>query len=85
MRKLTSVKKGQYLALEELRKNYDSDVIGLKLGREYVVVVFGNSLLNDVFHGDEFQGRPDNFFMRLRTMGKRRGEHCHCHCHTYTT
>lgn len=61
------------MALEELRERYKSDVIGLKLGREYVVVVFGNDVLNDIFHRDEFQGRPDNFFMRLRTMGKRRG------------
>lgn len=71
--KLASAKGGQYLALEELRKRYGSDVIGLKLGCEHVVAVFGNDLLNDTFHRDEFQGRPDNFFMRLRTMGKRLG------------
>jgi len=73
--KLASAKGGQYLALEDLRKRYNSDVIGLKLGREYVVVVFGDVLLNDTFHRDEFQGRPDNFFMRLRTMGKRLGKY----------
>lgn len=73
--KLASIKNGQYKALEELRKKYNSDVLGLKLGREYVVVVFGQDLLNNVFHREEFQGRPDNFFMRLRTMGKRRGKH----------
>lgn len=73
--KLAFDKGGQYLALEELRKKYNSDVIGLKLGREYVVVVFGNALLNETFHRDEFQGRPDNFFLRLRTMGKRLGKY----------
>lgn len=73
--KLTADKNGQYLALEELRKRYNSDVIGLKLGNEHVIVVFGNALLNDTFHRDEFQGRPDNFFMRLRTMGKRLGKY----------
>ncbi|XP_026810566.1 probable cytochrome P450 305a1 isoform X2 [Rhopalosiphum maidis] len=71
--KLSSIKGGQYLAFEELRQRYNSDIIGLKLGREYVVIVFGNDLLNETLHRDEFQGRPDNFFMRLRTMGKRRG------------
>lgn len=71
--KLSSIKDGQYLAFEELRQKYNSDIIGLKLGREYVVIVFGNNLLSETFHRDEFQGRPDNFFMRLRTMGKRRG------------
>ncbi|XP_025194392.1 probable cytochrome P450 305a1 [Melanaphis sacchari] len=71
--KLSSIKNGQYLAFEELRQRYNSDIIGLKLGREYVVVLFGNDLLKKTLVGDEFQGRPDNFFMRLRTMGKRRG------------
>jgi len=73
--KLAATKNGQYLALEELRQRYKSDIVGLKLGREYVVIVFGNDLLNETFHRDEFQGRPDNFFMRLRTMGKRRGKY----------
>nr|UOW66142.1 cytochrome P450 305A1 [Rhopalosiphum padi] len=71
--KLSSIKGGQYLAFEELRQRYNSDIIGLKLGREYVVIVFGNDLLSETLHRDEFQGRPDNFFMRLRTLGKRRG------------
>jgi cytochrome P450 family 2 subfamily L len=72
--KLSKAKGGQHLALEELRQIYKSDVIGLKLGHEHVVVVFGNDLLNDTFRKDEFLGRPDNFFMKLRTMGLRRGE-----------
>lgn len=75
LKKLTSAKGSQYLAFEELRKRYNSDVIGLKLGSEKVIVVFGNDLMNDVCHRNEFQGRPDNFFMRLRTMGKRMGKY----------
>ncbi|XP_060840673.1 probable cytochrome P450 305a1 [Rhopalosiphum padi] len=71
--KLSSIKGGQYLAFEELRQRYNSDIIGLKLGREYVVIVFGNDLLSETLHRDEFQGRPDNFFIRLRTLGERRG------------
>ncbi|CAI6348699.1 unnamed protein product [Macrosiphum euphorbiae] len=71
--KLAATKNGQYLAFEELRQRYKSDIIGLKLGREYIVTVFGNDLVNETLHRDEFQGRPDNFFMRLRTLGKRRG------------
>jgi hypothetical protein len=84
--KLSSIKNGQYLAFEELRQRYNSDIIGLKLGREYVVIVFGNDLLSETLHRDEFQGRPDNFFMRLRTMGKRRGKYLisyHIKCQTY--
>lgn len=72
--RLASVKNGQYLALEEFRQRYNSDIVGLKLGSEYVVVVFGNGLISEILNRDEFQGRPDNFFLRLRTMGKRRGK-----------
>jgi len=84
--KLSSIKGGQYLAFEELRQRYNSDIIGLKLGREYVVIVFGNDLLSETLHRDEFQGRPDNFFIRLRTLGERRGKDItinHIKCQTY--
>ncbi|XP_050545535.1 probable cytochrome P450 305a1 isoform X2 [Daktulosphaira vitifoliae] len=71
--KLSSALGGQHKALENLRNQYNSDIIGLKLGHENVVVVYGNNLINEILHGEEFQGRPNNFFIRLRTMGKRLG------------
>ncbi|XP_050429300.1 probable cytochrome P450 305a1 isoform X2 [Adelges cooleyi] len=71
---LSATSGGQYKAFEKLRLRYNSDVIGLKLGCEYVVVVFGDALISDTLHREgPFLGRPDNFFMRLRTMGERRG------------
>lgn len=73
--KLASAKNGQYLALEDLRNRYKSNVIGLKLGSGYVVVAFGDVLLKDTFHREEFQGRPDTFFLKLRTLGKRLGNY----------
>jgi len=72
---LEYAKGGQYLAFEELRKRYKSDVIGLKFGNQLVVIVFGDVLVNEIFHREEFQGRPDTFFLRLRTLGKRLGKY----------
>lgn len=52
-------------------KEYDSPVLGLKLGSEYVVVALTYPIVRAVHTGDEFDGRPNNFFIRLRTMGSR--------------
>lgn len=65
---------GMHLAAEELSKKYASNVIGLKLGSERVVLVMKYDLVKEVLTRDEFNNRPDNFFMRLRCMGTRRGE-----------
>lgn len=46
-------------------------MIGLKLGRELVVVAFTYPIVKEIHTRDEFDGRPDNFFLRLRTMGTR--------------
>lgn len=63
-----------HLAAEELSKVYNSDIIGLKLGRENVVIVTKYKLVKEILTRDDFTGRPDNFFMRLRCMGTRRGK-----------
>nr|WCC58048.1 cytochrome P450 [Pharsalia antennata] len=76
LRKLSRALGGQYLALIELAKRYKTNVLGLKLGSEYVVTVFSYPVIKTVLLGDEYDGRPDNFFMRLRTMGTRRGITC---------
>ncbi|XP_056631073.1 methyl farnesoate epoxidase-like [Diorhabda sublineata] len=49
------------------------EVVGMKLGRNYVVGVFGADLIKEVLNREEFDGRPDGFFFRLRTFGKRLG------------
>ncbi|XP_058053553.1 probable cytochrome P450 305a1 [Anopheles bellator] len=67
---------GQHKAFEVLGKSYGSDVIGLKLGREYVVVALNYAAVSEVHRNDVFAGRPDNFFIRLRTMGTRLGVTC---------
>lgn len=76
VRKLARASGGQHLAFEALSKQYNSPVIGLKLGREYVVVALQYPAVREVHSKEEFDGRPDNFFLRLRTMGTRLGVTC---------
>lgn len=76
IRKLARQYGGQHKVFEMLGKRYRSDVIGLKLGREYVVVALNYPAVNEVHRNDVFAGRPDNFFIRLRTMGTRLGVTC---------
>lgn len=61
--------KGQHWVFERWMKEYNSPVIGLRLGGENVVVAMTYPMVRAIHTGDEFVGRPDNFFLRLRTMG----------------
>lgn len=62
---------GQHKAFEKLSERYGKPLIGMKLGRELVVVAFTYPLVREIHAREEFDGRPDNFFLRLRTMGTR--------------
>ncbi|KAF4524877.1 hypothetical protein B566_EDAN011207 [Ephemera danica] len=66
----------QHLALSYLSRLYDSPVIGLKLGGQVAVAVTGYEAVHHVLTSEEFEGRPDNFFIRLRSMGTRKGITC---------
>lgn len=67
---------GQHILFEQWAKRYQSQLLGLKLGQEYVVVALGHELVREVQLQEVFEGRPDNFFLRLRTMGTRKGITC---------
>ncbi|KAH8373324.1 hypothetical protein KR009_000622 [Drosophila setifemur] len=67
---------GQHILFERWSEQYQSDLLGLKLGQEYVVVALGHELVREVQLQEVFEGRPDNFFLRLRTMGTRKGITC---------
>ncbi|CAG9771581.1 unnamed protein product, partial [Ceutorhynchus assimilis] len=73
LRKLAKYYGGQHLAFEELSRRYDTNVVGLKLGQERIVCACSYQSVKQVMTSDEFLGRPDNFFFRLRTMGARLG------------
>jgi hypothetical protein len=57
-----------------MSEEYKSPVIGLKLGNERTIVVLTHDVVQQVHTKEEFEGRPYNFFIKLRSMGARRGE-----------
>ncbi|KAJ8930071.1 hypothetical protein NQ314_017178 [Rhamnusium bicolor] len=61
-----------HLVWRELSEVY-GHIVGLKLGRNLVVTVFGAEAVREVLSREDFDGRPDGFFFRLRTFGKRLG------------
>ncbi|CAH2034746.1 unnamed protein product, partial [Iphiclides podalirius] len=73
VKKLAKKHGSQWKGLSFLAKEFSTDILGLKLGRELVVVVYGLKNIRQVFTEKEFEGRPDNFFIRLRCLGKRLG------------
>lgn len=48
-------------------------VLGLKLGNQKLVVISTHDLVKQVLLQNEFNGRPDGFFFRVRSFGKRKG------------
>ncbi|CAH1391662.1 unnamed protein product [Nezara viridula] len=73
IKKLSKKFNGLQGAFIELSKQYRTDVLSVSMSGEYSVVVQGKELIDEVLRGDEFQGRPNNFFIKLRSMGARRG------------
>ncbi|XP_072930634.1 probable cytochrome P450 305a1 [Epargyreus clarus] len=63
----------QTKAFKYLSEEYATDVLGLKLGSDLLVVVYGEKNIRQVFTEKEFEGRPNSFFIRLRCLGKRMG------------
>ncbi|KAB0792145.1 hypothetical protein PPYR_14104 [Photinus pyralis] len=61
-----------HLVHEEFSRTY-GPVVCFKMGRNIVVTVSGVEAIREVLTRDEFDGRPDGFFFRLRTFGKRLG------------
>ena len=75
LKRLCREKKYLHLALDHLAQQYDSPVIGLKLGHERTVAVLTHDVVQQVHTREEYGGRPYNFFIKLRCMGARRGKH----------
>ncbi|XP_077259189.1 LOW QUALITY PROTEIN: methyl farnesoate epoxidase [Temnothorax americanus] len=61
-----------YLSMQELARTY-GPVLGLKLGNQKVVVISTYDLAKKTLLRDEFNSRPDGFFFRVRSFGKRKG------------
>lgn len=71
LRKEAKLLGGQHLVFEKWMEQYKSPVLGLKLGRENVIVGLTYPIVHEIHTNEAFDGRPDNFFLRLRTMGSR--------------
>lgn len=71
LKKLARKLGGQHKVFEQWSKDYNSPILGLKLGQELFVVALTYPHVYAVHTREEFDGRPDNFFLRLRTMGTR--------------
>lgn len=73
MNKLSKKLGGLHLAFLELSKEFKTNIMGLKLGNDIVVVISSYALIKKVLTSGDCDGRPDNFFIRLRCYGARRG------------
>ncbi|KAF9410268.1 hypothetical protein HW555_010617 [Spodoptera exigua] len=66
LQKMTKKHGSEWRACLELSKQYSTNVLGMRLSTELLVVVFGEKNVRQVFNEKEFDNRPDNFFARLR-------------------
>lgn len=64
---------GQQFAFLELSKQYNSDVISLRLGINDTIIVSNNKLIHELLSKKEYDGRPWNEFIKLRNMGMKSG------------
>lgn len=62
-----------HLAFEKLTETH-GPIVGVKLGQQKFVVVSSHELVRKALLREEFNGRPDGFFFRVRSFGDRRGE-----------
>ncbi|CAL1687955.1 unnamed protein product [Lasius platythorax] len=72
-KKLSKKLGGQHFAFLELSKQYNSDIISLRLGAGDTIVVSDNKLIQEILSKKEFDGRPWNEFIKLRNMGMKSG------------
>ncbi|XP_055608121.1 probable cytochrome P450 305a1 [Uranotaenia lowii] len=73
VRKLSQQFGGLHGVYQQLSEQFRSKMIGLRLGSERVVAILGYPLAREALTNEDLNGRPDNFFTRLRTMGQRMG------------
>nr|QFZ96343.1 cytochrome P450 [Locusta migratoria] len=73
MRKLSKKFGPQHQVFTHLAEKYGSPVIGMRLGGELTVIVSTKRLIREVLTRQEFEGRPQNFFADLRSLGLRKG------------
>ncbi|EDS41084.1 cytochrome P450 2L1 [Culex quinquefasciatus] len=73
VQKLSKKLGGLHEVFKYLSQKHQSPVVGLRFGKELTVGIRGYDLAKEALTGDDLLGRPDNFFIRLRTDGERLG------------
>uniref|UniRef100_A0A1B6BXF9 Cytochrome P450 n=1 Tax=Clastoptera arizonana TaxID=38151 RepID=A0A1B6BXF9_9HEMI len=73
IKKLSKELSGQHNAFSYLANKYKTNVLGLKLGSDFVVIVLSKDLVKEVFLREEMQNRPTSFFSKLRSMFTNKG------------
>ncbi|KAJ8737815.1 hypothetical protein PYW08_000410 [Mythimna loreyi] len=71
LQKMTKEYGSEWRACLELSRQYSTNVLGMKLSREMLVVVSGEKNVRQVFYDKDYDARPDNFFARLRCLGNK--------------
>lgn len=72
VQKLHSIYKFYHLIWYHLYQTY-GPVVGLRIGSERLIIVSGRKAIKEFYANDAFNGRPDGFFYRIRSFGKRLG------------
>lgn len=55
-----------------LSQRYGS-IVGLRVGHDRIIIVAGKNEIKEFYATEEFNGRPDGFFYRIRSFDKRLG------------
>ncbi|KAK6620031.1 hypothetical protein RUM44_006431 [Polyplax serrata] len=66
-------KLGLYHLVWETLADTFGPVVGLRLGRDIIVLISGQATIKKVLLNEDFDARPDGFFFRLRSFKKRLG------------
>ena len=61
------------MAWEELYNKY-GPLVGLRLGKDRIILVSGQSNVKKVLLNEDFDARPDGFFFRMRSYKQRLGK-----------
>lgn len=73
LKRLVSDTKYHYRAWSRLAEIY-GPVVGVRLGlSDPMIIVSGKNAVTEMLNRGEFDGRPDGFLFRHRTLGVRRG------------
>lgn len=62
-----------HLVWEELTSKF-GPIVGLRLGRDRIALISGQSAVKQILLKEEFDARPDGFFFRMRSYKKRLGK-----------